>query len=167
MQRKRLFLRVCCKILGSLISPVKSKERMGGRGGQFVTLFIISCSSSPAQVAQYIKFEMPILRSFIQKLEEEEDREVKKLKHKYVGQGAPRGGCREGRTFLGGLLGSQKIHLCSPASRVWGLRYSRVFLAGWALENPLFLVLCLPRYSILRLMIEQRLEEISEGPTAM
>uniref|UniRef100_U3JBX1 Ras association domain family member 2 n=1 Tax=Ficedula albicollis TaxID=59894 RepID=U3JBX1_FICAL len=55
-------------------------------------------------VAQYIKFEMPILRSFIQKLEEEEDREVKKLKHKY---------------------------------------------------------------SILRLMIEQRLEEISEGPTAM
>lgn len=55
-------------------------------------------------VAQYIKFEMPILRSFIQKLEEEEDREVKKLKHKY---------------------------------------------------------------SILRLMIEQRLGEISEGPTAM
>ncbi|XP_062366556.1 ras association domain-containing protein 2 isoform X1 [Cinclus cinclus] len=55
-------------------------------------------------VAQYIKFEMPILRSFIQKLEEEEDREVKKLKHKY---------------------------------------------------------------SIMRLMIEQRLEEISEGPTAM
>uniref|UniRef100_A0A8C0UPY1 Ras association domain family member 2 n=1 Tax=Cyanistes caeruleus TaxID=156563 RepID=A0A8C0UPY1_CYACU len=55
-------------------------------------------------VAQYIKFEMPILRSFIQKLEEEEDREVMKLKHKY---------------------------------------------------------------SILRLMIEQRLEEISEGPTAM
>ncbi|NWI46783.1 RASF2 protein, partial [Picathartes gymnocephalus] len=34
-------------------------------------------------VAQYIKFEMPILRSFIQKLEEEEDREVKKLKHKW------------------------------------------------------------------------------------
>ncbi|XP_010010025.1 PREDICTED: ras association domain-containing protein 2 [Nestor notabilis] len=55
-------------------------------------------------VAQYIKFEMPILRSFIQKLEEEEDREVKKLMRKY---------------------------------------------------------------SILRLMIEQRLEEISEGPTAM
>ncbi|NXA12472.1 RASF2 protein, partial [Sapayoa aenigma] len=55
-------------------------------------------------VAQYIKFEMPILRSFIQKLEEEEDREVKKLMHKY---------------------------------------------------------------SILRLMIKQRLEEISEGPTAM
>ncbi|RLV63192.1 hypothetical protein DV515_00018522, partial [Chloebia gouldiae] len=56
------------------------------------------------EVAQYIKFEMPILRSFIQKLEEEEDREVKKLKRKY---------------------------------------------------------------SILRLRIEQRLEEISEGPTAM
>ncbi|XP_071585434.1 ras association domain-containing protein 2 [Heliangelus exortis] len=55
-------------------------------------------------VAQYIKFEMPVLRSFIQKLEEEEDREVKKLMRKY---------------------------------------------------------------SILRLMIEQRLEEISEGPTAM
>uniref|UniRef100_A0A670Z866 Ras association domain family member 2 n=1 Tax=Pseudonaja textilis TaxID=8673 RepID=A0A670Z866_PSETE len=33
-------------------------------------------------VAQYIKFEMPVLKSFIQKLEEEEDREVKKLKHK-------------------------------------------------------------------------------------
>ncbi|NXW01892.1 RASF2 protein, partial [Fregetta grallaria] len=55
-------------------------------------------------VAQYIKFEMPVLRSFIQKGGEEEDREVKKLMRKY---------------------------------------------------------------SILRLMIEQRLEEISEGPTAM
>ncbi|XP_058050106.1 ras association domain-containing protein 2 isoform X1 [Ahaetulla prasina] len=55
-------------------------------------------------VAQYIKFEMPVLKSFIQKLEEEEDREVKKLKHKY---------------------------------------------------------------SVLRVMIEQRLEEISEGPATM
>ncbi|NXF99173.1 RASF2 protein, partial [Sakesphorus luctuosus] len=55
-------------------------------------------------VAQYIKFEMPILKSFIQKLEEEEDREVKKLMQKYT---------------------------------------------------------------ILRVMIKQRLEEISEGPTAM
>ncbi|XP_066495694.1 ras association domain-containing protein 2 [Tiliqua scincoides] len=34
-------------------------------------------------VAQYIKFEMPVLKSFIQKLKEEEDREVKKLRHKY------------------------------------------------------------------------------------
>ncbi|KAJ6653117.1 hypothetical protein lerEdw1_010079 [Lerista edwardsae] len=33
-------------------------------------------------VAQYIKFEMPVLKSFIQKLKEEEDREVKKLRHK-------------------------------------------------------------------------------------
>uniref|UniRef100_A0A670J4V9 Ras association domain family member 2 n=1 Tax=Podarcis muralis TaxID=64176 RepID=A0A670J4V9_PODMU len=55
-------------------------------------------------VAQYIKFEMPVLKSFIQKLKEEEDREVKKLKHKY---------------------------------------------------------------SVLRVMIEQRLEEISEGPATM
>uniref|UniRef100_A0A8C4P6Q4 Ras association domain family member 2 n=1 Tax=Dromaius novaehollandiae TaxID=8790 RepID=A0A8C4P6Q4_DRONO len=55
-------------------------------------------------VAQYIKFEMPVLKSFIQKLEEEEDREVKKLMRKY---------------------------------------------------------------SVLRLMIEQRLEEIAEGPATM
>ncbi|NXL88923.1 RASF2 protein, partial [Alectura lathami] len=55
-------------------------------------------------VAQYIKFEMPVLRSFIQKLEEEEDREVKKLMRKY---------------------------------------------------------------SILRLMIQQRLEEISDGPVRL
>ncbi|XP_061448906.1 ras association domain-containing protein 2 [Rhineura floridana] len=55
-------------------------------------------------VAQYIKFEMPVLKSFIQKLKEEEDREVKKLRCKY---------------------------------------------------------------SVLRLMIEQRLEEISEGPATM
>lgn len=34
------------------------------------------------QVAQYIKFEMPVLKSFIQKLQEEEDREVKKLMRK-------------------------------------------------------------------------------------
>ncbi|XP_025788508.1 ras association domain-containing protein 2 [Puma concolor] len=35
-------------------------------------------------VAQYIKFEMPVLKSFIQKLQEEEDREVKKLIRKYT-----------------------------------------------------------------------------------
>ncbi|XP_078421556.1 ras association domain-containing protein 2a [Cetorhinus maximus] len=34
-------------------------------------------------VAQYIKFEMPVLQSFIVKLKEEEDREVKKLTRKY------------------------------------------------------------------------------------
>ncbi|XP_069474972.1 ras association domain-containing protein 2 isoform X2 [Ambystoma mexicanum] len=34
-------------------------------------------------VAQYIKFEMPVLSSFIQKLKEEEDREVTKLVRKY------------------------------------------------------------------------------------
>ncbi|XP_053126014.1 ras association domain-containing protein 2 isoform X2 [Hemicordylus capensis] len=55
-------------------------------------------------VAQYIKFEMPVLKSFIQKLKEEEDREVKKLRRKY---------------------------------------------------------------SVLRLMIEQRLEEVAEGPATM
>ncbi|MGH0145022.1 UNVERIFIED_CONTAM: hypothetical protein FKN15_026811 [Acipenser sinensis] len=33
-------------------------------------------------VAQYIKFEMPVLQSFITKLKEEEDREVQKLKTK-------------------------------------------------------------------------------------
>ncbi|KAK1154127.1 ras association domain-containing protein 2-like [Acipenser oxyrinchus oxyrinchus] len=35
-------------------------------------------------VAQYIKFEMPVLQSFITKLKEEEDREVQKLKTKYT-----------------------------------------------------------------------------------
>ncbi|XP_069774080.1 ras association domain-containing protein 2a isoform X1 [Narcine bancroftii] len=34
-------------------------------------------------VAQYIKFEMPVLQSFIVKLKEEEDREVKKLTRRY------------------------------------------------------------------------------------
>lgn len=34
-------------------------------------------------VAQYIKFEMPVLQSFITKLKEEEDREVQKLKRRY------------------------------------------------------------------------------------
>ncbi|XP_039624292.1 ras association domain-containing protein 2a isoform X1 [Polypterus senegalus] len=34
-------------------------------------------------VAQYIRFEMPVLMSFITKLQEEEDREVQKLKSKY------------------------------------------------------------------------------------
>ena len=48
---------------------------------------------SPTQVAQYIKFEMPVLRSFIQKLEEEEDREVKKLMRKYAGPGGIEGRC--------------------------------------------------------------------------
>lgn len=131
---------------------------MMGWGCQFITLFTISCCSSPTQVAQYIKFEMPILRSFIQKLEEEEDREVKKLKHKYVGLGGMPGG----KDIPGGLLWSQKFHLCSPASPVWGLHDCRVFLDTEKSLFPLF-----SRYSILRLMIEQRLEEISEGPTAM
>lgn len=34
------------------------------------------------QVAQYIKFEMPVLKSFIIKLKEEEDREVQKLRRR-------------------------------------------------------------------------------------
>lgn len=36
------------------------------------------------QVAQYIKFEMPVLQSFITKLKEEEDREVQKLRRRYI-----------------------------------------------------------------------------------
>lgn len=36
------------------------------------------------QVAQYIKLEMPVLQSFIEKLKEEENREMEKLKQKYV-----------------------------------------------------------------------------------
>lgn len=35
-------------------------------------------------VAQYIKFEMPVLKSFITKLKEEEDREVVKLRRRYT-----------------------------------------------------------------------------------
>uniref|UniRef100_A0A8C7VAP2 Ras-associating domain-containing protein n=1 Tax=Oncorhynchus mykiss TaxID=8022 RepID=A0A8C7VAP2_ONCMY len=35
-------------------------------------------------VAQYIKFEMPVLQSFITKLKEEEDREVQKLRSRYT-----------------------------------------------------------------------------------
>ncbi|XP_053574168.1 ras association domain-containing protein 2 [Bombina bombina] len=35
-------------------------------------------------VAQYIKFEMPVLSSFIQKLKEEEDREINKLMTRYT-----------------------------------------------------------------------------------
>ncbi|PIO30267.1 hypothetical protein AB205_0136320 [Aquarana catesbeiana] len=34
-------------------------------------------------VAQYIKFEMPVLNSFIMKLKEEEDREITKLTRRY------------------------------------------------------------------------------------
>ncbi|XP_077571676.1 ras association domain-containing protein 2-like [Stigmatopora nigra] len=34
-------------------------------------------------VAQYIKFEMPVLQSFVVKLKEEEDREVQKLRRRY------------------------------------------------------------------------------------
>lgn len=55
---------------------------------------------SAAQVAQYIKFEMPVLRSFIQKLEEEEDREVKKLMRRYGGFGGIGGRRRESKAFL-------------------------------------------------------------------
>lgn len=36
------------------------------------------------QVAQYIKLEMPVLQSFIEKLKEEENREMEKLKQRYV-----------------------------------------------------------------------------------
>ena len=38
------------------------------------------CSSF--QVAQYIKLEIPVLDSFVQKLKEEEEREIKKLTRK-------------------------------------------------------------------------------------
>jgi len=35
------------------------------------------------KVAQYIKFELPVLQSFIAKLQEEEEREMLKLKKRY------------------------------------------------------------------------------------
>ncbi len=35
------------------------------------------------KVAQYIKFELPVLQSFIAKLQEEEEREMQKLKKRY------------------------------------------------------------------------------------
>lgn len=34
------------------------------------------------QVAQYIKFEIPVLDSFVEKLKEEEEREINKLTRK-------------------------------------------------------------------------------------
>lgn len=36
----------------------------------------------PPQVAQYIKFEIPVLDSFVEKLKEEEEREINKLTKK-------------------------------------------------------------------------------------
>ncbi|KAF3824697.1 hypothetical protein GH733_010031 [Mirounga leonina] len=59
-------------------------------------------------VAQYIKFEMPVLKSFIQKLQEEEDREVKKLMRKYA---RPQGG------WLGFSRGLREPALCSGVSQ--------------------------------------------------
>ncbi|KAK2109638.1 Ras association domain-containing protein 2, partial [Saguinus oedipus] len=82
-------------------------------------------------VAQYIKFEMPVLKSFIQKLQEEEDREVKKLMRK---------ACAE------------LVH--GPAS----LGFLR---EGCPLTNLDF------KYTVLRLMIRQRLEEIAETPATI
>ncbi|XP_028917216.1 ras association domain-containing protein 4 isoform X1 [Ornithorhynchus anatinus] len=38
----------------------------------------------PHEVAQYIKFEMPVLDSFVEKLKEEEEREITKLTEKFV-----------------------------------------------------------------------------------
>lgn len=38
--------------------------------------------SFSSQVAQYIKFEIPVLDSFVKKLKEEEEREIKKLTKK-------------------------------------------------------------------------------------
>lgn len=35
-----------------------------------------------SQVAQYIKFEIPVLDSFVEKLKEEEEREITKLTRK-------------------------------------------------------------------------------------
>lgn len=37
----------------------------------------------PHDVAQYIKFEMPVLDSFVEKLKEEEEREIIKLTMKF------------------------------------------------------------------------------------
>lgn len=67
----------------------------------------ISLHVSALQVAQYIKFEMPVLRSFIQKLEEEEDREVKKLMRKYVQCALHRGGAELNGHCWGAQLGAR------------------------------------------------------------
>lgn len=73
----------------------------------------------PPQVAQYIKFEMPVLKSFIQKLQEEEDREVRKLVRKYVWpQGA--GWASPGAQGAG-----------SPFRASWGLCWAAVW--AWVL----------------------------------
>uniref|UniRef100_A0A8C1UTR6 Ras association domain family member 2a n=1 Tax=Cyprinus carpio TaxID=7962 RepID=A0A8C1UTR6_CYPCA len=51
-------------------------------GGQLLSAFIYQLIKN-FTVAQYIKFEMPVLQSFITKLKEEEDREVQKLRSRY------------------------------------------------------------------------------------
>ena len=43
---------------------------------------IIYSETFSPQVAQYIKFEIPVLDSFVEKLKEEEEREINKLTRK-------------------------------------------------------------------------------------
>lgn len=43
---------------------------------------IIYAETFSPQVAQYIKFEIPVLDSFVEKLKEEEEREINKLTRK-------------------------------------------------------------------------------------
>lgn len=46
---------------------------------------IFSCNYTVVlKVAQYIKFELPVLQGFISKLQEEEEREMQKLKRRYL-----------------------------------------------------------------------------------
>lgn len=76
----------------------------------------ISLHVSALQVAQYIKFEMPVLRSFIQKLEEEEDREVKKLMRKYAECALLRGGAELKGHSWGAQLGARNSFAGQAAS---------------------------------------------------
>lgn len=116
------------------------------------------CNSPPLhQVAQYIKFEMPVLQSFITKLKEEEDREVQKLRKRYKKH----------------IFHQSLSYFCLPqknfdtgASVFTRIIYKHVFADLNMLSVSLYFA-CICRYTYLRCIIEKQLSCLPEGATCM
>lgn len=116
------------------------------------------CNSPPFhQVAQYIKFEMPVLQSFITKLKEEEDREVQKLRRRYK-KHIP-------SLCLISVFLQRNIDTWFHA--ILNIVYKCIFTDSNMFSFSLHLSACICRYTYLRCIIEKQLSCLPEGATCM
>ncbi|KAJ3603547.1 hypothetical protein NHX12_028292, partial [Muraenolepis orangiensis] len=72
-----------CMSTPQVLRVLLNKFKIENSPDDFALYLVHTSGEVTYDVAQYIKFEMPVLKSFITKLKEEEDREVQKLRRRY------------------------------------------------------------------------------------